>query len=181
MKPDSLLKNLLCTKALEFARNAHQGQQRKSFDHASYITHPIAVAERLTDWVTDPEIIAAAYLHDVVEDTSASIAELRSQFGDRVANLVLELTSDEDLKQKLGKAKYLIEKINHMTPDARLIKFVDREQNVKDLLQTSPEFQRRYAQETDEILNGLKFIPSAIEQVLIASIRTKIQPFLISQ
>jgi guanosine-3',5'-bis(diphosphate) 3'-pyrophosphohydrolase len=72
------------------AKDAHEGQLRKSGD--PYITHPVAVAEILVEFGLDPATIAAALLHDTVEDTSYSAERLRVDFGDEVANLVEGVT-----------------------------------------------------------------------------------------
>ena len=80
-------------RALAFAKTAHQsiGQTRK-YTGEPYIVHPIAVAEIVRSVPHTPEMIAAAYLHDVVEDTPVTIEEIRSAFGDKVAELVDWLT-----------------------------------------------------------------------------------------
>ena len=69
--------------AFEYAETAHKGQKRKSGE--AFITHPVAVADILADLHLDGATIAAAVLHDVVEDTPSSMAEVRQKFGDEVA------------------------------------------------------------------------------------------------
>ena len=76
----------LVERAFERADSAHAGQLRKSGD--PYITHPVAVAEILVEFGLDAPTLAAALLHDCVEDTNYSLDELRREFGDEVANLV---------------------------------------------------------------------------------------------
>ncbi len=80
-------------RALAFAKTAHVsiGQTRK-YTGEPYIVHPIAVAEIVRSVPHTPEMIAAAYLHDVVEDTPVTIEEIRAAFGDKVAELVDWLT-----------------------------------------------------------------------------------------
>ena len=81
-------------KALVFAANAHNGMKRKGTD-VPYIIHPaecVAIASRLT---SDIEIIAAAALHDTVEDTSVTVEELKHEFGERIANLVCADSEDK--------------------------------------------------------------------------------------
>ncbi|HSI68906.1 MAG TPA: HD domain-containing protein [Gillisia sp.] len=83
-------------KALEFAREAHGKQQRK-YSNELYIEHPKRVAELVRSVSHTTEMICAAYLHDVVEDTPVSINEIYEKFGAEVGGLVAELT-DEFMK-----------------------------------------------------------------------------------
>jgi myo-inositol-1(or 4)-monophosphatase len=86
--------NALVGRALAFASQAHAGQLRKG-SHIPYIVHPaeaVAICARLTD---DPCVIAAAALHDVVEDTGATIEEIRTLFGDRVTQIVASESEDK--------------------------------------------------------------------------------------
>jgi (p)ppGpp synthase/HD superfamily hydrolase len=81
--------NELERRALEFAIAAHASiDQRRKYTGEPYIVHPIAVAALVRSVPHTPEIIAAAYLHDVVEDTPVTIEEIRAEFGDEVAALV---------------------------------------------------------------------------------------------
>src|SRR6266403_537557 len=76
--------------ALEFATAAHSGQKRRSGD--PYITHPVAVAEYLMELRVDPDTVIAALLHDTIEDTDVTPAEIASNFGPEVARLVEGVT-----------------------------------------------------------------------------------------
>ncbi len=154
------------------------GSQTRKYNNKPYITHPIAVMKRLKQFTNDSNVLAAALLHDVVEDTSITIDEIRAEFGDIVANLVAELTSDKQKSKQMGKDKYLTEKINRMTSEARLIKFADRENNVSDLTHDDAEFSSRYAHETEYILDHLTFLPTPTEQKLINAIRKKIEMYV---
>ena len=90
-------KTALIEQAYAVAKVAHEGQLRKSGE--PYITHPIAVAQIIADLGLPDSVIAAALLHDVVEDTEHSIDQIREQFGDEVAMIVDGVT-------KLDKVKY---------------------------------------------------------------------------
>src|SRR5690242_21252771 len=89
----------LLLKALAFAAHKHRDQRRKDAEASPYINHPIALAEVLAGegGVTDIEVLAAALLHDTIEDTDTTIEELREQFGARIAGVVGEVTDDKDL------------------------------------------------------------------------------------
>lgn len=84
--------------ALEKARSAHEGQVRNGSGGMPYIEHPITVAARLEEHGYRPEVLAAALLHDVVEDSDTTLEELRELFGDEVAGMVGALTDDESIE-----------------------------------------------------------------------------------
>lgn len=87
----------LVKNALETARRAHAGQLRRGSDGLPFIEHPLAVAEHLVRHRYGDEVIAAALLHDVVENSEIGIEEIRARFGDVVADLVAALTEDETI------------------------------------------------------------------------------------
>jgi (p)ppGpp synthase/HD superfamily hydrolase len=83
--------------ALEKARAAHAGQVRNGSGGMPYVEHPMAVAARLDEHGYGEEVLAAALLHDVVEDSGTSLDEIRAEFGENVAGMVGALTDDEAL------------------------------------------------------------------------------------
>jgi (p)ppGpp synthase/HD superfamily hydrolase len=84
--------------AYEKASAAHAGQVRNGSGGLPYIEHPAAVAARLDSHGYGDEVLAAALLHDVVEDSDTSVEDLREQFGERVAELVAALSDDESIE-----------------------------------------------------------------------------------
>ncbi len=122
-----------------------------------YATHPFAVAALLREYgVTDPEVLAAAYLHDVVEDSDYTIEQIRKGFGQRVASLVHELTLDPEPDSFEEKHRMLAEHARKMSPDAKLIKLADRAHNLSDILEKPPHKRTRYAHATHALLKALK-------------------------
>lgn len=146
----------MASEALDYATMMHDGQYRK--DGTDYINHPIRVANYVSEFKSSLNmdvLLASAYLHDTLEDTKATYYDIVNKFGPQIAGLVLELTTDEDIKKCLGKTKYLEIKMKNMSSWALLIKLCDRLDNVSDLMTSSESFRNRYARETIDILNYL--------------------------
>lgn len=146
-------------KALIFATKAHSsvGQKRK-YSGEDYIVHPIEVAEMVSATGGTEEMIAAAYLHDVVEDTGISIDEIRKEFGDIVANLVNDLTNvskPSDGNRRTRKAMDL-KHTAAASEEAKIIKLADLISNAKSIVKNDPSFARVYLQEKRDLLKVLK-------------------------
>jgi (p)ppGpp synthase/HD superfamily hydrolase len=140
--------------AEEFATNKHKGQRRKNVQ--DYISHPISVAQTLMHYKKSHNIdnlMAAAMLHDVIEDTDTSYYELVEKFGHQIASLVMEVTTNKDMKNAIGKEKYLAYKLKHMTSWGLVIKLCDRLDNISDLNQMNHSFRTKYVNETSYIIN----------------------------
>ncbi|MFL1674535.1 bifunctional (p)ppGpp synthetase/guanosine-3',5'-bis(diphosphate) 3'-pyrophosphohydrolase [Paenibacillus dendritiformis] len=137
-----------------FAEQAHSGQVRKSGE--PYILHPLAVADIVVSMQMDPTSVVAALLHDVVEDTSVSLEEVRTKFGNTCAMLVDGLTKLERIqfrsKEEQQNENYR-KMFVAMANDIRVIviKLADRLHNMRTLKYQSEESQRRIAYETLEI------------------------------
>ena len=154
LKIENLLKdNEFLKKAYEFSKRAHTGQRRKSGD--PHFNHSLAAAELVFEWGLDQVSIAAALLHDVVEDTDCPLEKIKDDFGDEVAFIVGGVT-------KLGKIKYRgierqVENLRRMilalSQDIRVIivKLADRLHNMRTLKALPPQKQKRIALETMEI------------------------------
>jgi guanosine-3',5'-bis(diphosphate) 3'-pyrophosphohydrolase len=124
---------------IHFAAKKHRYQRRKGDDQAPYINHPILVALQLAEiaGVTDPEILAGAILHDTLEDTDATAAELETQFGARVRSLVEAVTDDKSLPKQERK-QLQIEHAASLSTGAALIKISDKIANLKDIVNSPP-------------------------------------------
>jgi len=129
----------LLLKALSFAAYKHRHQVRKGSEPIPYINHPIALADLLvrTANVSDPEIIAAALLHDTVEDTCTTAEELKAEFGPVISQLVAELTDDKRLSKEERKRRQL-EHASSLSPRARIVKLADKVCNLRDIVEDPP-------------------------------------------
>ncbi|MGZ6652009.1 MAG: HD domain-containing protein, partial [Solirubrobacteraceae bacterium] len=120
----------LVRRAYAFAEAAHRGQRRK--DDRAFIAHPVHVARLLAARGYDEEVVAAALLHDVVEDTEVTLDEVRQRFGARVAQLVECVTEDPELPTPERKRAYR-EGLRHSPDAARAICAADKVCNASDL------------------------------------------------
>jgi GTP pyrophosphokinase len=151
LKPDDVAQ---LESAYQFSEQAHQGQYRGSGE--PYISHPLAVANILAKWHLDSQALTAALLHDVMEDTAVSKADISQRFGKPVAELVdgvskldkIEFQTHEDAQAENFRKMLLA-----MARDVRvmLIKLADRLHNMRTLDGLAPEKRQRIARETLEI------------------------------
>lgn len=142
----------LIERAYSAAERAHDGQKRRSGE--PYITHPVAVAQILADLGIGPKTIAAALLHDTVEDTEYTLDLLRADFGDEVAMLVDGVTKLDKLKYgDSAQAETVRKMVVAMSKDIRvlIIKLADRLHNARTWGFVPQESAARKAQETLEI------------------------------
>ncbi len=150
--PDDQVAQVL--EAYEFGAVAHKGQSRKSGE--PYITHPVAVAQELAEMHLDSEAICAAILHDVVEDTPATLGEIQEKFGEEVA-LIVDGVSKLDQIQFRSRAEAQAESFRKMMlamiEDIRviLVKLSDRLHNMQTLGAMPAVKKKRIARETLDI------------------------------
>lgn len=162
--------------AFNVAKTAHQGQFRAS--GRPYITHPVIVADILIEMGMDVPTVCAALLHDTVEDTYITDADLRAQFGDEVADLVAGVTKLEKIKfhnKEEEQAENMRKMFFAMAKDIRvmLIKLADRLHNMRSLMYLSEEKQQVIAKETLDIFApiagrlGISSIKSELEDLCL--------------
>jgi guanosine-3',5'-bis(diphosphate) 3'-pyrophosphohydrolase len=125
--------------ASAFAAHKHRDQRRKGAEASPYINHPIAVANVLANeaHVTDPVILAAALLHDTIEDTDTTADELSVEFGAEIAEIVLEVTDDKSLPKRERK-RLQIEHAASISEKAKLVKLADKICNLRDMNRSPP-------------------------------------------
>lgn len=149
-------------KAWNFAKEAHKGQIRKFINKPYFGAHVVKVNGIVKQYTTDEDLLCAALLHDVIEDcfedSEVGYHIIEEEFGKRVADIVMELTSSkEDIDDNYNsKADYLIVKMIHMSDDALIIKLSDRLQNISDAFTASERFRTKYFQETVQIMDELE-------------------------
>jgi guanosine-3',5'-bis(diphosphate) 3'-pyrophosphohydrolase len=128
----------LVVRALGFAAEAHRTQFRKDRETPA-INHPIRLLQLLVDvgGVTDPTVLAAAALHDVLEDTAVGFPELEARFGSAVAQVVHEMSDPPHLDRAAMRA-WQVEMAPGLSPAARLVKLADKTVNLNDLIDWPP-------------------------------------------
>ncbi len=126
--------------AIIFATKKHQGQVRKGAKHLPYITHPLAVAQLIVGIgkVNDRDTLTAAILHDTIEDTITTPEEISKLFGEEVLSIVLEVSDNKSLPREVRK-KLQVEHAPQLSYPARLIKWGDKIDNCRDILNDPPE------------------------------------------
>ena len=144
----------LLRRAYEVAAEAHSGQVRKTGD--PYITHPLAVAHMLAGYGLDEPTLAAALLHDTVEDTNLTLSDLSMQFGDEIGRLIDGVTKLDRVRysnREQAQAATIRKMVVAMAQDVRvlIIKLFDRLHNLRTVHALREEKQRRVAQETLDV------------------------------
>lgn len=162
--------------ALEFSSIRHRKQVRKGEEKTPYINHPIQVAKILAieGDETDTVLLAAALLHDVVEDTVDSlkekqdlIDEIRQRFGEEVLSIVLEVTDDKMI-DKQERKKLQVQHAAHASAKAKKLKLSDKIANVRDITTDPPvhwPLQRKleYFDWAEKVVAGLRGVNEKLE------------------
>ncbi len=125
--------------ALQFAAERHRHQRRKDAAASPYINHPIALLHLLHQeaGVIDPVVLASALLHDTVEDTKTSVAELEACFGPEIAEVVAQVTDDKSLPKAVRK-QHQVDHASSLCDRAKLVKLADKTANLRDLVVSPP-------------------------------------------
>ena len=144
-------------RALEFATRAHEGQVRK-YSEVPYINHPVQVMVIVSTVEHDDAMLAAALLHDVVEDTDHTIDDVRAEFGDDVAELVFALTDVSTMTDGNRQARKAKDRAHTAkgSPRAKTIKLADLISNSVDIRANDPDFAKIYMAEKLLLLGVLQ-------------------------
>ena len=162
--------------AIEFATQRHHGQTRQDAAKSPYITHIHAVLAILLEEgdVTDEPVLVAAALHDTVEDTPTTFAEIEEQFGARVAGFVREMTDDKGLAKDIRKALQ-IDHAPRLSDGAKQIKIADKIANVRDITHTPPahwpEIRKdEYFDWAERVVAGCRGVNAGLERAFDAAV-----------
>ena len=161
----------LLLKALAFAAAKHRDQRRKDAGASPYINHPIALADVLVNEgrVHDVTVLAAALLHDTLEDTETLPAEIETGFGAAILKVVQEVSDDKNLV-KAERKRLQIEHAARLSREAKLVKLADKICNLRDVDETPPanwslERKREYFEWAKQVIDGLRGVHPALEAV----------------
>jgi guanosine-3',5'-bis(diphosphate) 3'-pyrophosphohydrolase len=159
----------LLLRAATFAAEKHKKQLRKNAGGTPYINHPLAAADLLaTDGgVTDVVVLAAAILHDTIEDTNTTREELEQRFGAEVAGVVAEVTDNRTLAPAVRK-HLQIQHAPSLSPRAKLVKLADKICNIRDVADDPPpdwslDRRRGYFVWAKSVVDGLRGVSPLLE------------------
>ncbi len=169
---DAVSDVLLLARAFAFAAEHHAGQSRKGEAAEPYVNHVADVACRVAEATggADARLVAAALLHDTVEDTRATEEDIRVSFGDDVADLVMEVTDDQSLPDD-ARRQAQVDHAPHMTDRAKRLKLADKASNLTEIAESPPrdwsaERKRDYAGWAERVLAGLRGVDAGMERTL---------------
>lgn len=152
----------LIIKAFDFAAKKHRDQRRKDQAASPYINHPISLANILANeaGITDKNVIAAAALHDTIEDTDTTAEEIEHHFGSKIRSIVEEVTDDKNLSRAERKALQ-IEHAPHLSKEAAMVKIADKISNLRDLnhsppLNWTPERRKDYCEWANKVVENIR-------------------------
>lgn len=159
----------LLTKAYAFAARKHTPQRRKGAAAEPYVNHLTEVAELLAQATggSDPALVAAGVLHDTLEDTDATRAELEAGFGRDIAALVAEVTDDKAVPRSTRK-RLQVETASKKSARARMIKLADKTSNLRALLSSPPadwtrERKHQYLEWARDVAAGCRGVNAGLE------------------
>lgn len=153
----NLEEQAMVARARYFASKKHAGQARK-YTGDPYIVHPVAVADMVRRNGGTANMVAAALLHDTLEDTDATVAEIEAITNKEVAMLVVELTDQytsefyPELNRKVRK-RLEAERLAKVSPEAKAIKLADMADNTATIVEYDPGFAKVYLREKAELLD----------------------------
>jgi len=159
----------LLFKALAFSAEKHTKQRRKDVDKTPYINHPISLANILAQrWVIDENVLCGAILHDTIEDTETTVAELQEHFGEKITSIVLEVTDDKSLEKSVRKQKQ-IEHAASISHEAKLVKLADKIANIRDIINSPPvdwsmERKKEYFAWAKDVVENLRGVHQGLEK-----------------
>ncbi|SRR5579871_1282008 len=165
--------------ALAFAAHKHRDQRRKDASASPYINHPISLAQVLANegGVRDEDVLTAAVLHDTIEDTQTTAAELEQHFGARIASIVMEVTDDKSLP-KHERKRLQIEHAASISREAKLVKLADKICNLRDVAHHPPagwsrERRMEYFDWAKAVVDNLRGVHAGLENLFDQAYRLR--------
>ena len=153
---------ILLDNVLEFATKAHTGQLRK-YTGDDYIVHPVAVADLVERHGGSEAQIAAALLHDVVEDTDTTLNDIKEKFGEEIADLVYWLTDSSKPEDGNRATRKAIDaaRLADAPAEAQFVKVADLVDNTRSIVEYDPSFAKVYLVEKQNLLTKMTKIHSS--------------------
>jgi len=153
---------------LAFAADRHKYQRRAGYEPLPYVNHLIKVAEALVEIgkETDRDLIIAAVLHDILEDTETTFGELKNKYGEKVATTVQELTDNMELAYD-NRKQLQIDHAHELSEPARKIRIADKASNIHDIfsyeLDWSKQKKMAYLDNAVQVVNKIRGVNPALE------------------
>ena len=170
---------VLLMRAAALAAGKHRDQRRKGAEASPYINHPIELARILTEegGVTDTATLCAALLHDTLEDTETSPAELAAGFGPIISGVVAEVTDNTSLP-KADRKRLQVEHAAQISRRAKLVKLADKIANLRDVANSPPtgwslERRQEYFDWAKEVIDQVRGVHPRLEAVFDAAYRAR--------
>ena len=165
----------LLIRAAAFAAHKHRDQRRKDAAATPYINHPLALALVLSaeGGVDDVATLCGALLHDTIEDTETTAAEIEQHFGAEIRSIVEEVTDDKSLP-KPARKQAQIDHAAHISAKAKLVKLADKIANLRDVASSPPdrwslERRQEYFDWAKRVVDQLRGAHPGLEQVFDAA------------
>ena len=166
---------VLLTRAFHYACKCHAQQKRKGAAGEPYVNHLADVARRVAEATggTDINLIAAALLHDTIEDVGVIREDLATTFGEDVAALVAEMTDDKSL-EKAERKRLQVANAAKKSDRAKMLKLADKASNLRALVANPPDWpverKREYADWAEAVAVGLRGVNETLERELDAAV-----------
>jgi guanosine-3',5'-bis(diphosphate) 3'-pyrophosphohydrolase len=169
------MESSLVIKAAVYAAEKHKYQRRKGFNQVPYINHPLKVAQLLQDCgETNDNLIVAAILHDVVEDTEATHEELIEKFNTEIADLVHEVTDDKEMPYAIRK-DLQVKSAPNLSEGAKKLKVADKICNIRDIvnypLDWSTERKLSYLEWAQQVVSSCRNLNPKLDEIFDETIK----------
>ncbi len=165
--------------AAVYAAEKHKYQRRKGYNQIPYINHPLKVSKLLSDCgENDEDLLIAALLHDIIEDTDATVDDITQAFGSVVSGMVVEVTDDKELPYSIRKELQVKNAPGHSV-GAKKLKIADKICNIKDIisypLDWSTERKLIYLDWAQQVVKGCEGVNPDLEKVFYQTLEEGIE------